>query len=276
MMENTANSPFEQSTALIFGGAKGIGRAVAVEWARRGARLAIADIDEAESHEAAAQIVANGGHAIGLHADVLSDSSVLEAIEATEAAFGDIDILMANVGAMLNGHPEDIPFSEWQRILDLNYLGAVRGISHILPKMLARRRGHIVTTASFAGLYPYAASRIPYAASKAAIIALTQNLAIYAEPNGVRASCLIPGPVATGILQSMTSWTEDCPMRMPGPGLTVKSVEEAAVTLSEGMRDGAILIPTHEQAWTTIQEWAASPDEFIRKKIREFELSTEV
>ena len=95
---------------------------------------------------------------------------------------------------MLNGHPEDIPLAEWQRIMDLNYFAAVRGCQHFLPKFLARGSGHLVNTASFAGLYPYAASRVPYAASKAAIISMSQNLAVYLEPQGVRVSCLIPGP----------------------------------------------------------------------------------
>lgn len=266
-----ADFPFAGSTALIFGGAKGIGRAVAMEWARRGARVAVADIDEAACAEAAAEIARDGGSATPLCADVLSDASINEAVQATEAAFGPIGILMANVGAMLNGHPEDIPFAEWQRIMDLNYFGAVRSIGRLLPDMLARGSGHIVTTASFAGFYPYAASRIPYAASKAAILSLTQNLALYAEPKGVRASCLIPGPVATGILASMTSWTPDCPMRMPGKGLAVKTVEETATTLSDGMRDGAILIPSDEKAWDFVREWADGPDAFIRAKIREFE-----
>ena len=208
-----AMAPFAGANALIYGGAKGIGRAVALEFARRGARVAVADLDEAAAQDAAAAIIAAGGQAMALATNVLSDDSVRATAAAAEAQLGEIDIVMNNVGGMLNGHPEDIPMSEWQRMMDLNYFAAVRSQEIFLPKMIARGRGHIVNTASFAGLYPYAASRIPYAGAKAAVIAMTESLAIYLQPQGIRVSCLIPGPVMTGVLDTMTSWTPDCPMR---------------------------------------------------------------
>lgn len=269
-MTKTTDAPFAGTAALIYGGAKGIGRAVALEFARRGASLAVADLDQAAAEDTAAAITAAGGRAVGLACNVLSEDSVRAAAEAAEAALGEIGIVMNNVGGMLNGHPEDIPLAEWQRMMDLNYFAAVRSINLFLPKMLARGAGHIVNTASFAGLYPYAASRIPYAAAKAAVIAMTESLAIYLEPQGVRVSCLIPGPVLTGVLDSMTSWTPDAPMRGPGGELVLKTVDEVAVTLADGMRDGKILIPTDEMAWQIIARWAASPDDFMRGKIAEF------
>lgn len=269
-MDTQANIPFAAANALIYGGAKGIGRCVALEWARRGARVAVADIDQAAAAETAADIAAAGGEAIALAANVLAEDSVRAAAEDTEAKFGPVDIVMNNVGAILNGHPEDIPFAEWQRIMDLNYFAVVRSLGVFLPKMLARGSGHIVNTASFAGLYPYAASRMPYAAAKAAVIALTESLAIYLEPQGIRVSCLIPGPVLTGVMDAMTSWTPDAPMRGPGAELVLKLPEEVAVTLADGMRDGRIMIPSDPAAWDIIQRRAASPDDFIRGKIADF------
>lgn len=265
-----ANAPFAGNSALIFGGAKGIGRCVALEWARRGARLAIADIDEAAALAVAAEIRTMGGEALGLAANVLSDESVEATVAAAEAALGDIGILFNNVGSMLNGHPEDIPFAEWQRIMDINYFSAVRGILQVLPRFLARGRGHIVMTASFAGLYPYAASRVPYAASKAAVISMAQNMAVYAEPQGVRVSCLVPGPVMTGVLDTMTSWTPDCPMRGPGSETSLLLPEDVARTLSDGMRDGAVLIPSDPVAFDIVRHWAAGQDAFIAGKIADF------
>jgi len=269
-MNGNGGTPFEGNAALIYGGAKGIGRAVALEFARRGAAVAVADIDEAAAQATAAEIVAAGGRAVGLACNVLSDDSVRATAEAAGVALDEIGIVMNNVGGMLNGHPEDIPMSEWQRMMDLNYFAAVRGVSTFLPDFLARGRGHIVNTASFAGLYPYAASRIPYAAAKAAVIGMTQSLAIYLEPQGVRVSCLIPGPVFTGVLDTMTSWTPDCPMRGPGSELELKLVDEVATRLADGMRDGKVLIPTDEKAWEIIQRWAASPDGFMRRRIEDF------
>lgn len=274
-MSDLANAPFAGAKALLFGGAKGIGKAVALEWARRGAHVAIADIDAAAAQATAAEIEAAGGQAIGLAADVLDDTSVAAAARQAEAALGEIDILLNNVGSMLNGHPEDIPFAEWHRMMDINYFAAVRGIQVLLPKFLSRnpgngRRGHIVNTASFAGFYPYAASRMPYAAAKAAVISLSQNLAIYLEPQGIRVTCLIPGPVMTGVLDSMTSWTPDCPMRGPGTELQLMVPSDVAVQLSDGMRDGKIMIPSDPAAWDIMDRWAASPDAFIKGKIDDF------
>jgi NAD(P)-dependent dehydrogenase (short-subunit alcohol dehydrogenase family) len=259
--------PFAGAAALIFGGAKGIGQAVAREWARRGARLAVADIDLAAAQATAAEI---GGDAFSLRADVLSEQSVADTVAAAEAALGPLDICMNNVGGMLNGHPEDIPLAEWQRIMDLNYFAAVRGVQAVLPAMLARGRGHIVNTASFAGLYPYAASRVPYAAAKAAVVSMSQNLAVYCEPQGVRVSCLAPGPVMTGVLDTMTSWTQDCPMRGPGGETTLLLPEALAVRLADGMAAGEVLIPSDDVAFAIIKRWADSPDAFVRAKIAEF------
>jgi len=265
-----ADAPFAGARALIFGGAKGIGRCVALEWARRGALVAVADLDEEAASDAAARIEAEGGTAVAVAANVMSEDSIAAAANRAEAALGEIDIVMNNVGGILNGHPEDIPLAEWSRIMELNYLAAVRGTLHFLPKFLTRGAGHIVNTASFAGLYPYAASRIPYAASKAATIALCENLAIYCEPLGVRVSCLIPGPVMTGVMDSMTSWTDDCPMRGPGTETSLMLPEAVATVLADGMRDGKILIPSDPVAFDTVRRWAADPDAFVRGKIAEF------
>lgn len=262
--------PFHGNNALIFGGAKGIGQAIALEFARRGASVAVADIDDVSAEETAARVVASGGIAISLKTNVLSDESMEAAVAEVEHRLGAIDIVVNNVGAMLNGHPEDIPMAEWQRMMDLNYFSAIRSLKVLLPKFFTYGKGHIVNTASFAGLYPYAASRMPYAASKGAIISLTQSLALYLEPKGIRVSCLIPGPVMTGIMASMTSWTTDCPVRGPGSELEIKDVEETAAALADGMRDGKILISSDEKVWDTVRSWAASPDAFIRAKIEEF------
>ena len=261
---------FARRSALIFGGARGIGRAVAREWARRGARVAVADIALDAAAETVALIEAEGGIALALAADVLSEASMAHAVEAASASLGPVDILMNNVGGMLNGHPEDIPPPEWERIMQINYFAAVRGVQAILPAFLARGSGHIVNTASFAGLYPYAASRVPYAAAKAATVSLSQNLAVYCEPLGVRVSCLIPGPVMTGVLESMTSWTPDCTLRGPGAETTLLLPEQLATTLADGMEEGRILIPSDPVAIDILRRWADNPDGFIREKIAAF------
>jgi NAD(P)-dependent dehydrogenase (short-subunit alcohol dehydrogenase family) len=261
---------FADRTALIYGAAKGIGRAVALEFAQRGARVAIADIDVAGAKETAAKIEALGCKAVGMRCDVLSELSVREAAVTAELALGNIDIVVNNVGGIVNGNPEDIPLGEWERILSLNLMSAVRGNAVFMPKMIARRSGHIVNVASFAGLYPFATSRMPYVAAKAGIVALSESMAIYLQPQGVRVSCLCPGPVATNVMDGMKTWSTNVVMRGPGARLQVKTPEQVAVILADGMRDGRIIIPTHEEVWDTLERHAASPDAFVQEKIDEF------
>jgi len=265
-----ANTVFDGASAILFGGAKGIGKAVAIEWARRGARVAIADLDLPAAEETASEIAASGGQAIGIAADVLSEESMALAASAAQAAFGPPDIVMNNVGAILNGHPLDIPASEWHRIFELNYFSLVRSNAIFLPAMLERGSGHMVNTASFAGLYPYAAGRIPYASSKAAVISMSENLAILLEPKGVRVSCLIPGPVMTSIAEGMKDWTPDLPMYGPGGETTLLDTETVAQVLSDGMEQGRVLIPSDDIALEIIARRAADPDGFVRDKIARF------
>lgn len=264
------SAPFAGSSTLIFGGAQGIGRGVALEFARRGARVAVADINLAGAEETVELISSAGGEAQAIACDVTSDESVRAAADAAQARFGEIDILMNNVGVIISGDPQDIPLFEWRRIIELNLFSAIRSLELLLPKFIARGKGHIVNTASFAGLYPYAANRLPYVASKAALIALSEGLAVYLHPKGVRVSCLCPGPVATGVMAAMKTWTEGAPMRGPGVQYRLKTPEETGVILADGMRDGRVIIPTDEAVWEDVQRHAASPDAFIQAKIDAF------
>jgi NAD(P)-dependent dehydrogenase (short-subunit alcohol dehydrogenase family) len=262
---------FSGSTVLLIGGAQNIGRAVALEFARRGADVAVADRDEAGANETAELVAGLGRKSVGLACDVTDVASLAAAAEVAEAALGPIDVLMNNAGILSGGNPEDIPFEAWRQMMDVNYFGMVRAIELFLPKMLARGSGHIVNTASFAGMYPFAASRIHYAASKAAVLSMSENLALYCLPRGIGVSCLCPGPVMTTSVQGMKHYSEDYTMRAPGSYLTVKSQEETATILADGMEAGQIVIPTHAEVWDILQKRAPNYDAFIHAKLAEFE-----
>lgn len=263
-------APFAGSAAIVFGSGRNIGRAVVLEFARRGARVAVADLDLAGAEETAAMIRQGGGEAVALAVDVASEQSVRAAADAAERALGPIDIVMNNAGILSGGNPEDIPLSAWQQTMDVNFFGMVRSILVFLPRMLECGSGYIVNTASFAGMYPYASSRMHYAASKAAVLSLSENLAIYCLPRGIRVSCLCPGPVMTTLGLSERSFSTDSFMTAPGSHLVLKSQEETALILADGMRDGKIIIPTHEEIRATLAEYGPDPDAYIHKKIAEF------
>ncbi len=263
-------STFSGKTALIIGAGQNIGRRVAQEWARRGSRVAVADIDQAGAEETAEILRKAGAESVGLHCNVTDDASVLACIDAAEAALGPLDIHMNNAGILSGGNPEDIPITEWQRMFDVNLFGMVRANNVVVPRMMARGSGHIVNTASFAGFYPFAASRVHYAACKAGVLSMSENLARYLMPLGVKVSCLIPGPVMTTSIAGMKEFSENYTMRAPGSHLWVKSQQETARILSDGMEAGRILIPTHDEGWETILERAADPDAFLARKNAEY------
>lgn len=261
---------FEGKTALVIGAGQNIGRQIAKEWARRGANVAVADISADGAEETAAILRDMGVKSVGLSCNVTDEASVLATIDAAESALGPLDIHMNNAGILSGGNPEDIPLAEWQRMFDVNLFGMVRANNVIVPRMIARGGGHIVNTASFAGLYPFAASRVHYAASKAAVLSMSQNLALYLMQFGVKVSCLCPGPVMTTSPDAMKHFSESYTMRAPGSHLFVKSQQETARVLSDAMEAGRIIVPTHEEAWETLVEVAAGPDAFIAKKHAEF------
>ncbi len=261
---------FAGKRALIIGAGQNIGRQIALAWARRGASVAVADISEKGAQETAALIRESGGEAIGIKCDVTNDASVAACIDAAEYAHGPIDIHMNNAGLLAGGNPEDIPVSEWLRMFDVNVFGMARANNIIAPKMIARRSGHIVNTASFAGLYPFACSRIHYAASKAAVVSMSENLALYLMLYDIRVSCLCPGPVMTNSPDAMKHFGESYVMRAPGSHLFVKSQQETAQILSDAMSDGKVIIPTHEEGRESIRQRGTDPDAFIASKNAEF------
>lgn len=261
---------FNNKNALIIGAGQNIGRRVAQEWARRGASVAVADMDAAGAEETCEILRKMGAKSLAVQCDVRDEASVRATIDEAESALGPLDIHMNNAGILSGGNPEDLPLDEWQRMFDVNLFGMVRANNILVPRMIERGTGHIVNTASFAGLYPFAASRVHYAASKAAVLSMSENLALYLMQFGIKVSCLCPGPVMTTSIHGMKHFSEDYVMRAPGSHLFVKSQQETATVLSDGMEQGKIIIPTHEEAWVTLDEVAKDRDAFIAKKHTEF------
>src|SRR5271170_2239097 len=113
-------------TAIITGGASGIGRATALALSKAGSRTVIADIDDEGAAAVAHEIEAAGGESIGVCCDVGVDSAFTELAEAALKRFGRVDIVMNNVGVMTSGRPEELPLEEWQRVFNTNFMSVVR------------------------------------------------------------------------------------------------------------------------------------------------------
>lgn len=259
----------EGRVALVTGGGSGIGRAVAKALSAEGVKLAVADINGGTAQSVAAEIVAAGGAAIGIAADVGNDDAFERLKTAIFDRFGRIDIVMNNVGGITRGLPEHIPLEEWQRVLNTNLLSLVRSNLTFLPLLIAQGEGHIVNTASFAGLYTYSYDRQPYAAAKAAIVQISEGLLLYLKPKGIGVTCLCPGPVLTNIMSSLRTFGPETQTRTPGPMFKLKEPGEVGAQVVDAIRRNRFMLPTHEEVRDLLIQRATDWDGFLdREKAR--------
>jgi 3-oxoacyl-[acyl-carrier protein] reductase len=185
--------------ALVTGSSRGIGAAIAVELAGRGAAVAVHGRDSDAVARVRAEIEATGGHAIAVTGDVTRFAD-LEAIRTdVEQTLGPIDILVANAGGnpVPPGPIEEITEAGWRASLEANLTATFLTVKSVLPGMKQRGSGAIVTISSAAGRRAHPASPVGYAVAKAGIQLLTQDIAAQAGPFGVRANCVAPETILT-------------------------------------------------------------------------------
>jgi 3-oxoacyl-[acyl-carrier protein] reductase len=192
-------SALDGQVALVTGSSRGIGAAIAGEFARRGAAVAVHGRNPAATAAVADAIAGDGGQAVAVTGDVTDFGQVEALRQAIEASLGPVDILVANAGGSLTPPAplEEIPEAGWRATVDGNLLGTFLTLKSFLPGMKERRRGSIITVSSTAGRRPHPGSPIPYAAAKAGIVLLTQDAAAQAGPFGIRVNCIAPETILT-------------------------------------------------------------------------------
>jgi NAD(P)-dependent dehydrogenase (short-subunit alcohol dehydrogenase family) len=191
--------------AVITGGASGIGRAVAARAAAEGMKIVIGDIEEGPLKEAEDELSSSGAAVVGVLTDVSDAASVRNLREKALERFGAVHLVHNNAGVGLGGPIWEVSEEDWRWILGVNLLGVVHGIATFVPLLLEQGEGHVVNTASIAGLAtaPFLG---PYNATKQAVVAISEtlfkDLRSVGAPMGVGVSVLCPGFVRTRIAES--------------------------------------------------------------------------
>lgn len=211
---------------FITGGASGLGRAIALRYAREGWRVAIGDVDDALAEQATIEIARSAGDAVQFHCDVRKEDDLRAVAAALTERWGGVDVVVNNAGVAQAGAIEDVPVEDWQWILDINVLGVVRGCRVFTPMFVKQGRGHFVNIASMAGLLdvPMMSS---YNASKAAVVSLSETLQHELGDRGIGVTVVCPSFFKTNIHTSMR--TTDPRLR----AVTEKLLEKSPITADD-------------------------------------------
>jgi NAD(P)-dependent dehydrogenase (short-subunit alcohol dehydrogenase family) len=191
---------FVGATAIVTGGASGIGRALATELSARGATVLVADIDLDGATRVADSLHGAGpGTAHAAEVDVTDAGAVQDLVSRFATDHDGIDFMFNNAGIGVGGEVSQLSMAHWRRVIDVNLLSVIHGVTAAYPGMIERGRGHIVNTASLSGLVP-SPLLVPYSTTKHAVVGLSIGLRVEAAAAGVRVSVLCPGVIETPLL----------------------------------------------------------------------------
>jgi len=234
--------------AFVTGGASGIGAALAAELADGGAEVWIADRQLDAAQELAQRLNSGGAKAHATELDVRSYPAFERAVAEAAQQSGRIDYLFNNAGIGVGGEVDSYTLDDWNDVFDVNLHGVVHGIQAVYPIMIRQRSGHIVNTASVAGLIasPGSAS---YTASKHAVVALSKTLRLEAERHGVQVSVLCPGAIRTPILtggkygrMTMTGLSDEQLLKFWEPARPMAPEKFAERALRAVLRGDAVIV----------------------------------
>lgn len=220
MSESSAREDLMGKIAIVTGSARGIGRAIALALARRGADVVITDIDEEESRATSKEIIAAGRRSMAIRCDVSKREEVAALIEQTAKELGRLDIFVNNAGITRDTLLMRMTEDQWDLVLDINLKGTFFGCQAASKVMMKARAGKIVNIASITGLIGNA-GQANYSASKAGVIALTRTVAKELASRNIQVNAIAPGFIETEMTRELPekareAFLQNIPLKRPG------------------------------------------------------------
>jgi NAD(P)-dependent dehydrogenase (short-subunit alcohol dehydrogenase family) len=240
----------EGKVALITGAASGIGLETARRFAAEGASVVCADLDDAGAERTAAELVAAGGSAVGMGANVAISEEAAAMVTMAEDTFGALHVAFNNAGIMLSeaGDAEATSEDVWDTTMAVNLKGVFLGCKHQIPAMRRAGGGSIINTASFVALMGAATPQIAYTASKGGVLAMTRELAVLHAREGIRVNALCPGPLRTELLMKFLDTDEKKQRRLV-------HIPMGRFGEAKEMADAALFLASDESSFTTGTEF---------------------
>ena len=192
----------QDKVAIITGAGSGMGRVAAQLFAAEGAKVVVAEFDEAAGSQTVASVQEAGGEATFVRTDVSQESDAKAMVDHAVATYGWVDVLYNNAGVM----PEpdhsviDTDVATWDKVMAVNLRGVFLGCKYAIPRMLEQGSGSVINISSFVALLGCSVPQDAYTASKGAVLSLTRSLAVQFGPRGVRSNAICPGPIETPLL----------------------------------------------------------------------------
>ena len=231
--------------AVVTGAASGIGRETALRFAEEGAAVVCADRDAAGAAAISASIVANGGAARAVDADITSERAVAHLVAEALAANGTIEVLVNNAGVTILGGVAELSEADWQREIDINLSGAYRVSKAFWPHFAEAGGGLILSTASIAGVIA-APQDAAYVASKAGLIMLTRCMALDGAAAGIRANCICPGFVDTPMFDGFLAEQPDAALARAASRTPL-----GRIGTPRDIADGFVYLASDDAVWIT-------------------------
>jgi len=265
---------FRDKTAIVTGGASGIGKGLCEELGKYGAVVVVADLNEEEARNVAASLKASGGRAEAVKLDVTNEGDVRGLINETAAKRGKLDYIFNNAGIGIGGEVQDMDLDHWKRIVDVNQWGVVYGTLAAYKVMVKQGSGHIVNTASGAGLVP-SPLLTAYSMTKHAVVGLSTGLRAEGAELGVKVSVVCPGFIDTPIFDytEYVNTSKEVTMSIVPPKLKAMSAVDCARATLRGVARNRGIIPVQAPAYILWWLNRLSPrimDGQSRKMIRKY------